>query len=116
MLEPVFQSDFPPRKHPHGGDPHRGSALNSSALMGMFHADRSEPGRLAVRYCTGNSGFCRDLCRWRALVRAPLDKRYALNFSVRGTFRVLDLFPAPRAAVAENDHAPECADHDGSAA
>ena len=62
------------------------------------------------------SGICRDLCRRRAVVRASLDSRHALNFAVRGTFRVLDLLPAPRAAVAENDHASECGDHDGSTA
>src|SRR5262249_11253156 len=37
----VFQSDFFGAAHSHGGDPHRGSALNSGALVGTFHADRS---------------------------------------------------------------------------
>jgi hypothetical protein len=45
-----------------------------------------------------------------------LDSRHALNFAVRGTFRVLDLLPASRATAAKNDHASECGDHDGSPA
>ena len=40
-----------------------GEAELLNPLDGGSHADRSEPGRLAVRYCTGNSGFCRNLCR-----------------------------------------------------
>src|SRR5262249_15552486 len=44
---------------------------------------------------------------------APLDRRNALNFAVRGAVRVLDLLPAPSAAIAKNDHASECAGHDG---
>ena len=50
----VFRSDFPKRQHPYGGDPHRGSALNSGALVGTFHADRSKPGGLAIRCCIGD--------------------------------------------------------------
>jgi len=57
---PVFRSDFSARQHPHGGDPHRGSALNSGALVGTFYADRSKPGGLAIRCCIGNSRFCRS--------------------------------------------------------
>ena len=113
---PVFRSDFSARQHPYGGDPHRGSALNSGALVGTFYADRSKPGGLAIRCCIGNSRFCRDPCRRHAVVRAPLDGRHAINLAVRRALRVLDLLPPPRAVVAKNDLAAECADHDGHTA
>ena len=60
----------------------------------------------------GISGLCLDPCRRRAVVWAPLDRRHALNITVRGAFRVLDLLPTPRTVVPENDHASECVDHD----
>ena len=103
-------------KYPQRGDPHCGPALSSGALVGTFHADRSKPGGLAIRCCLGNSSFLATLVGGILSFGPPLDGRHALNFAVRGAVRVLDLLPAPRAAVAENDLAAECADYDGRAA
>src|SRR5437016_8365167 len=79
----------------HGGDPHCGSALNSRAIVGTFHADRSWPGGLALCCRAGSLRLCHDLCCRRALVWAPLDGRDAVGLAVRGAVRVLDLLPAP---------------------
>jgi hypothetical protein len=97
-----------------GGDPHRGSALNSKAIVGTFHADRSWPGGLAICCRAGSLRLRHDLCCWRALVWAPLDRRHLVSLAVRGAVRVLDLLSAPRTA-AENDYTPECADQHGGA-
>lgn len=99
QLEPVF---FLATNAGVGGDPHCGSGLNYNRIVGTLHADRSEPGGLAVCCLAGSLRFRRVTCRRRAVIWAPMDGHHAFYLAVRGAVRVLDLLPAPRTGTAGN--------------